>query len=362
MNNDARAEGDRPVALGTGLLALDVVYGVGGQEPVGRWAGGTCGNVLTILSCLGWSTYPLARLSDDLPARIVCKDLAEWGVHLDCVTFEAHGSSPVIIQYNRKGPDGAALHRFAFRCPVCGSRLPSYRPVPSASITSLLARVPDPRLFFFDRTSRGAIRLAAASRESGATVVFEPSSLGDPKLFHEALSVAHVVKFSHERWAGRGELPEFEANWLQVETMGKDGLRFRSRLPSSTGEGWQHVPGFPVDEVKDAAGSGDWCTAGIVAGLCSGGAEELWRATGEQLLLAFEQGQQLAAWNCGFEGARGGMYGESRRMLAGLTRDLVTAHSSVNLKPRRREPVDPTAPHAEPPLNSGCGSEHCHVL
>src|SRR4051794_32941594 len=162
MNNDAGAEGGRPVALGTGLLALDVVYGEGGQEPLGRWAGGTCGNVLTILSCLGWSTYPVARLSDDLPAKIVCKDLAEWGVHFDCVTFEAHGSTPVIIQYNRKGPDGAASHRFSFHCPVCGSRLPSYRPVPSASITSLLARAPASQLLFFDRASRGAIRLAAA--------------------------------------------------------------------------------------------------------------------------------------------------------------------------------------------------------
>jgi fructokinase len=181
-------------------------------------------------------------------------------------------------------------------------------------------------------------------------------------LLREALSIAHVVKFSHERWAGRGELPGFESNWLQVETLGKDGLRFRSRLPSSPGEGWQRVPGFPVDEVNDAAGSGDWCTAGIVARLCSGGAEGLWHATGEQLLLAFEQGQRLAAWNCGFEGARGGMYGESRRMLAGLTRDLLTARSSLNLTPRRKMPSDPAAAHVEPPLNTGCGSEHCHAL
>src|SRR3954447_14952718 len=102
MSNDSRADETRPVVLGTGLLALDVVYGAGAQEPIGRWAGGTCGNVLTILSCLGWSTYPVARLGDDLPARVLCKDLATWGVNLDHVTFEAQGSTPVIIQYNQK--------------------------------------------------------------------------------------------------------------------------------------------------------------------------------------------------------------------------------------------------------------------
>src|SRR4051794_26004402 len=59
----------RPVAAGTGLVALDVVYSGDTAEPLGRWAGGTCGNVLTILSCLGWSSYPVARLADNAPAR-----------------------------------------------------------------------------------------------------------------------------------------------------------------------------------------------------------------------------------------------------------------------------------------------------
>src|SRR4051794_4062213 len=161
MNNDAGAEGGRPVALGTGLLALDVVYGADAQQPLGRWAGGTCGNVLTILSCLGWSTFPVARLGDNFPARVICKDLATWGVHLDHVTFEAHGSTPVIVQYNQRASDGSATHRFSFHCPVCGSRMPDYRPVPSRTVGKLIPILPAAQLFFFDRTSRGAIRLAA---------------------------------------------------------------------------------------------------------------------------------------------------------------------------------------------------------
>lgn len=364
MSNDARADGLRPVALGTGLLALDVVYGAGAQEPLGRWAGGTCGNVLTILSFLGWSTYPVARLGDDLPARVICKDLATWDVRLDHVTLEAHGSTPVIIQYNQRALDGSATHRFSFHCPVCGSRMPGYRPVPSRAISNLIPTVPAAQLFFFDRISRGAIRLAAALRESGATVVFEPSSPGDPELFREVLSVAHIVKFSQERWSRRAELPVLESNWLQIETLGKDGLRFRSRLPSCTRKGWQQIAGPHVDDVKDAAGSGDWCTAGIAAWLCSGGAEGLWRATGEQVLRALEQGQRLAAWNCGFEGARGGMYGESRRTLTELTRDYSTASPFLRLIPRRQKRSGPASFDVATPLSteSRCGSGDCHAL
>ena len=44
----------RPVVVGTGLVALDVVINSDVHRPPRLWAGGTCGNVLTILSYLGW--------------------------------------------------------------------------------------------------------------------------------------------------------------------------------------------------------------------------------------------------------------------------------------------------------------------
>ena len=121
--------GLRPIAIGTGLLAFDIVYTADSEEPIGRWAGGTCGNVLAILSFLGWSTYPVARLADNASATLLCRDLASWGVHLKYITRERHGSTPVIVQRIRQDGRGHGLHYFSFRCPRCGSRLPSYRPV-----------------------------------------------------------------------------------------------------------------------------------------------------------------------------------------------------------------------------------------
>ena len=54
-----------PVVAGTGLVALDVVINHATGSPQKVFAGGTCGNVLTILSYLGWLSYPIARMDRD---------------------------------------------------------------------------------------------------------------------------------------------------------------------------------------------------------------------------------------------------------------------------------------------------------
>ena len=60
--------------------------------------------------------------------------------------------------------------------------------------------------------------------------------------------------------------------------------------------------------MEDTAGAGDWCTAGIIHRLGQQGLRGLQQVTAAQLQDALCFGQALAAWNCGFEGARGGMY------------------------------------------------------
>ena len=59
----------RPVCAGTGLVALDIVFNGDSTVPPRMWAGGSCGNVLTILSYLGWQAVPLARLAKTKPRK-----------------------------------------------------------------------------------------------------------------------------------------------------------------------------------------------------------------------------------------------------------------------------------------------------
>jgi len=68
----------RSIALGTGLVALDVVINSDVHQPPRLWAGGTCGNVLTILSYLGWQAYPVSRLNEDTAAGYLMRDLSQW--------------------------------------------------------------------------------------------------------------------------------------------------------------------------------------------------------------------------------------------------------------------------------------------
>jgi sugar/nucleoside kinase (ribokinase family) len=70
----------KPVVFGTGLVALDVVFDVDTDDPPRFWAGGTCGNVLTVLSYLGWHVSPIARLGEGVAAERVLADLARWNV------------------------------------------------------------------------------------------------------------------------------------------------------------------------------------------------------------------------------------------------------------------------------------------
>lgn len=297
-----------PVVVGTGLVALDVVINSDMHRPPRLWAGGTCGNVLIILSYLGWHTYPVARLNEDAASEHVRRDLCQWGVHLEFVQSDPGGSTPIIVQQISHNTTGKAFHTFSWSCPHCGALFPRYKAVLASEAGDIAAQIKHSKVFFLDRVSRGALILARASAAKGALVVFEPSSLGDPRLFQEALALAHILKYSHERMGQLGEAESAVGPLLEIETLGEEGLRYRSTLPSCISNGWKWLNAYAVGHAKDAAGAGDWCTAGIIHRLGQQGLQGFHQATASQVLDALCFGQALAAWNCGFEGARGGMY------------------------------------------------------
>jgi fructokinase len=165
-------------------------------------------------------------------------------------------------------------------------------------------RLPKMQAFFFDRVSRSAIDLAERCAESGGVVIFEPSMIGDPKLFSEALRLSHIFKYSQDRISDVHEIRGSAAPLLEIETLGSAGLRYRR-----SGKRWKDVDAFEIQRTVDTSGAGDWCTAGILHQLCQAGSEGLLGATDEETLAAVRLGQAMAAWNCQFEGARGGMYG-----------------------------------------------------
>lgn len=297
-----------PVCIGSGLMTLDVVIREDCLKSPRVWTGGSCGNMMIILASLGWKTLPVARLGADAAAGKIAAEFAKFDVASDFVRFDEKIKTPVIIEQFREKAS-AASHRFSTTCPHCGSRLPWYRAVTVKTARTLRSVLPDAQVFYFDRAAPGVLELAATARKSGALVFFEPPGVKDMKLFRRAIRLSHIVKHSAETdngfWKSLG--PE-DGPVLLVETMGDRGAAYRLRRNHDGWDEWKTMSAFGVERLMDSTGSGDWCSAGIVHMLGRSAARGLERITEDGVAQALRFGQALAALNCCFEGARGGMY------------------------------------------------------
>lgn len=310
-----RTSEKRPVAFGTGLIALDVIVDTEQAGHPVLAAGGTCGNVLAALSFLGWASYPVARLNGDAASRLLQEDLARWNVLLDFATQLPSAATPIILQTIRRHASGAPTHSFSLVCPACQSWFPRFLPVRKESASIVLEHIEDhsaeaPQVFFFDRVSRGALTLAEKLAARGAVVMFEPSGRGKPSLFQEALDIAHIVKYSRQRMPTLAEeIVKSGVCRLEIETLGADGLRYRSPLTSWS---WKKRDALSGPPTVDTAGAGDWCTAGLLSRLATGGLDGFLTTTEDELEQAISRAQAAAAIACAFAGARGAMYALGR--------------------------------------------------
>lgn len=288
----------RATCWGAGFVAMDVVD-VEGDAFVA--VGGSCGNVMAILAWLGWTTKPVARLGADATGGFIREELRGLGVDVSYLTEEKRVRSPIVLQRFVMARDGTRTHRFSLTCPECGRWLPRHRPITLAQARPLICGDEVPDVFYFDRVSPASLQLAETARNRDALVVFEPLSVEDESKFQRAVDTCHVLKYSHERLGYLPDLSFAVSPALIVETCGKTGLRYR------WGSRWSQLDAFTLEDIVDAAGSGDWCTAMLIHHLGRAGAEFFVNSPKEAVEAALRDGQAAAAINCGFRGARGAM-------------------------------------------------------
>jgi fructokinase len=321
---------DFPLAVGTGLVALDLVIGNGEERPNRSWAGGTCGNVLAILAFLGWRSIPVARHADDHASRLLCTDLKRWGVSVDFLKSSPSAPTPIVVQVIKHLANGEVRHQFRWKCPSCGRYLPRYQPVTAKGVEELLPQLEHPQVFFMDRLSRGALRLAHWASQLGALVVFEPSEKIEPRLMSEALELVHVLKYSEDRGITENEVGNTSHVLLEIETRGADGLRYRHRKAGADFPEWITLPALTAPRLMDACGSGDWTTAGLIVKTGRAGAPGFSRLSQGEVREAIVYGQALSAWNCCFEGARGCMYHSDRETVDDWVADIMNGAGATN--------------------------------
>jgi fructokinase len=323
----------KPQLVAAGFCALDIVFGLDDPTPK-FYAGGTCGNVVAGLAYLGWDATPVARFGHDVAGEFVRQDLERWGVDTSLLGLAPSGATPIVLEKIQVSKNGAPKHRFLWNCPDCGSYFPPFRPVLRAQVEDLKKKLGHPEIFYADRVSRSTVELAKYFRDAGSLVYFEPSAAGDPKLFREMLQLCDVLKYSAQRARSFSELLREHRAYLEIETLGEDGLRFRTRRAFAT---WHAVAAYEV-KIKDTAGSGDWTSVGLVSEMLADGKKALEKCTKQDVSSSLEHAQAIAALNCQFEGPRGAMYQLSR----GRFMDSVAALEAKKLRDPKQTSISLT--------------------
>ena len=284
------------LAMGTGFIALDIVEGKNGTFGA---AGGSCGNVIAMLAWLGWATSPTGRIGRDSAGEYLFQEYDALGVNTTHIIRDERISTPIVIQRFSETVEGGRSHRFSLSCPDCGGWLPRFRPMTIKQATPVMESNLAPKIFYFDRVTPASLRLAKWAKETGALILFEPSSVGDERPFLQAVDLCHVLKYSHDRLGHVPDLAAAKSPQLIVETLGEDGLRMRWHGR------WSNLPAFRTSAFEDAAGSGDWCSAGFLHRAGAYGARGFATLKKTDLDQALKFGQALATLNCRFEGAGG---------------------------------------------------------
>lgn len=327
-----------PICVGAGLVALDVIMNGDPKTPIKIHAGGSCGNVLSILSFLGWNAFPIARLKNDVACEELLNDLKKWKVKTTMITTTGDGSTPIIIQRIKEDKQGNLIHKFEFKDPESGEWLPRYKPVLGTDVPILAKKQDSAEVFYFDRVNRASLDFAAHYKNKGAVIFFEPSSFTDDKQFEEALSVADIIKFSGERISDYGKRFPTQKAVLEIETLGENGARFRFGMDRKE-RNWNSVPTYKISHFMDAAGAGDWTSAGIIFYLCQNGSKGFKKISKKKVNEAINYGQALGAANCLFEGARGIMYNLEKPKIDALVKLLQDSKHPV--PPQKVKKVKP---------------------
>jgi fructokinase len=327
-----------PRIVGTGLAALDLIVADEESSPSELMAsgGGTCGNVLAALAALGWQSTFVGAVRRSAIASVVYDDLKSAGVEVHLSFSEEGGEVPMIVEHvTRSTLVGEVRHWFSFECPRCRRQLPRFSRPTDVALQEQAHAPWFGDVFFADRLSAAIVELAAAARKRGALVMYEPSTTADGPWMHEMLALAHVVKFSADHAATLNLAPLHEGLW--IETQGAAGFRWK---PSREMR-WQSFPSQLAARLVDTCGAGDWFTAGLLFSLFEASPHPIAANEGE-ILQALRRGARLAAWSCGFLGARGPLYdADAMDALVALDNPSSRHRRAPRLRPQRPQvPTD----------------------
>ena len=232
-----------------------------------------------------------------------------WKVKTKFIEQDSTIQSPRIIEriFEGKNPK----HRFYLKCHH-GNWLPHRKSFLLKSLETIQNKFPQSNVFYFDRASPSALEIAKILKNQNTIIVFEPPKFLHDDVFFKCLNVADIVKHcynqSEDTEKSGVNIP------LEIQTKGDKGLRYKAKFFRH--QTWQEMEAYPVHNLVDGAGSGDWLTAGLIHVLCQH--KSKYAPSEKKLEFALKFGQAMAALNCKYVGARGIMYNLSKLKLFNL--------------------------------------------
>ena len=276
--------------VGAGIYNLDTIFVKEGKEEkkVIEEVGGTCGNIVTILSWLGWNTYPIARLDNSPQGLEIKKGLKKYNADTRFVTNSEDGGTTILKIVHKKDKQGRNKTGISTSNPK-GGRFPAYRFIRKERATEIVANLEfNPMVFFFDSPQAGHRILAEEWRKKGTLVYFEPSTIKD-KSIQKCIAESDIIKFSDQNIPDAGFTGTFEDK-LFIQTLGEKGLRF-----NLCNQGWTYMPPVYNDNVVDCEGAGDWTTAAFLDNLTKRGHINIRNLETEEVKIALHEAQQMAS-------------------------------------------------------------------
>ena len=283
--------------LGTGIFNWDCIFS--DKQFVLAEAGGTCGNVMCMLSHMGWESYPVVNLDRSEEGLGVTESLRNYGCDCRFVTNTDEGGTTILTIKHGLDKNGNRKTSVRQGSPG-GSRFPRRRHLrlrdQAPAFIEALDFVPD--VFFFDDPAAGYRFMARELSEKGTLVYFEPSAIKESADF-KSIALSDIVKFSAENVQDVSFVNDYKDK-LFIQTLGGDGLRFNLR-----GEGWVTLPPVENGNVADWEGAGDWTTSAFLDALAQADALSMKRLTSAIVKEALEKAQAVASKSVSYIGSKG---------------------------------------------------------
>ncbi len=288
------------ICVGAGLVSLDILMRGNEVHGVSYKVGGTCGNVMMILSHMGWSAYPIARLDETHYTKMLLTDMENHNVNTTFVSTN-DGTTPVIVQRNIVDKYGNPCHKFEILNNK-GRFFLGYKSITKKQAEKIITEIDfTPSVFFFDRISPAVIRLAEHFKDKGTLIYFEPSCKVTEKGFTRCVELGDIIKFAEQRIPDIAFTSSFQ-NKLFIQTLGKRGLQY-----SLCGKAWIHLDAIMNQNVIDTSGAGDWTTSAFLNGLMELDIKKISEMTSSTINQLLMDAQRLGSLSCSYEGARGMM-------------------------------------------------------